>query len=109
MAMLRANQRERTNVLNCLKHIEEKKESLYMRMGSMPGRCYIRGPPGTISYPEPSIRSRASGAEYPQPDVVLRSGWMAGVLSSMPEKATAIPPNDVESLRAKPRAVTSVK
>jgi hypothetical protein len=42
------------------------------------------------------------------PDVVLKSGWMAGALGSMPEKAPATPPNDVESLRAKPRAVTLV-
>ncbi|KAF8533284.1 hypothetical protein BDD12DRAFT_899677 [Trichophaea hybrida] len=69
-------------------------------------------PVGVISgaRPEPyHIRSRASGAEHPEPDVMLRSGWMAGVLGSMPGKATAIPPNDVEILRAKPSAVTSVK
>jgi hypothetical protein len=34
---------------------------------------------------------------------------MAGVLGSMSEKATAIPPNDIEILQAKPRAVASVK
>jgi hypothetical protein len=39
---------------------------------------------------------------------VLKFGWMAGALRSMPEKAPATPPNDVESLRPKSRAVTSV-
>jgi len=52
-----------------------------MRIGVMPGRCHIRGPPGAI----------IPRAEHPEPDVVLKSGWMAGALGSMPKKAPAIP------------------
>ncbi|KAF8244591.1 hypothetical protein K440DRAFT_635936 [Wilcoxina mikolae CBS 423.85] len=59
------------------------------------------------------------GAEHPEPDVVLRSGSltgaigprsgsMTGAFGPRSGKAPALPPNDVEVLRAKPRAVTSV-
>ncbi|KAF8253584.1 hypothetical protein K440DRAFT_639438 [Wilcoxina mikolae CBS 423.85] len=89
--LLRANQRERTNVLNCLTYKEEgKHSSIYTRVAPRPGPLV----PGT---------------EHPEPDVVLRSGPMTGAFGSRPEKAPVIPPNDVEILRAKPRAVTSVK
>ncbi|KAF8246042.1 hypothetical protein K440DRAFT_376735 [Wilcoxina mikolae CBS 423.85] len=54
------------NELNCLPYKERERESLYT--SSMPGRCHTRGPPGII----------IPGAEHPEPDVVLRYGWMAG-------------------------------
>jgi hypothetical protein len=62
-----------------------------------------------VQYPGPARNHIIPGAEHPQLDVQLKSGWMAGTLGSMSKKAMAIPPNDVEILRAKPRAVTSVK
>ncbi|KAF8538772.1 hypothetical protein BDD12DRAFT_884198 [Trichophaea hybrida] len=39
---------------------------------------------------------------------MLKSRWMTGALGSMQKKAPVMPPNDVERIRAKPRAVTLV-
>ncbi|KAF8247233.1 hypothetical protein K440DRAFT_644025 [Wilcoxina mikolae CBS 423.85] len=38
------------------------------------------------------------GAEHPEPDVVLRSGSITGAFGPRSGKASAIPPNDVESV-----------
>jgi hypothetical protein len=65
-----------------------ERESLYMRK---------------VLYPRTARNHIIAGAEHPEPNVILRSGWMVGVLGSMSGKALPIPPNDVEILRAKPR------